>query len=257
MIKISILTPTLNCVDTLPDCLSSISNQTYKNIEHIILDGKSTDGTVEVIEEYLNESNTDIIFHCKLDKGIYDALNSGLKVVTGDVVGFLHSDDLYANNDVLSKIATVFEDHSICAVYGDLQLISRQDITKVIRHWVSKPFKFRYLKWGWMPPHPTLYVRRDWYSKINGFDPTYLISADYLSILKLFGQREFRSIYLPMVFVKARLGGVSNKSFRNTILKLKEDWSALRIYGFGIVESSIALIAKNITKLKQFKCKAD
>ena len=148
--------------------------------------------------------------------------------------GFLHADDRYATDVVLSKIAKAFEDPTVCAVYGDLEYVSQQDTSKVIRRWQGKPFNLRDLGWGWMPAHPTLYVRRDGYSKIGGFDVSDRIAADYLSILKLFTQPAFKTQYIPEVLVTMRLGGARNKSIKDIIKKSKEDWRALRSCHFSV-----------------------
>ena len=248
-ITISIVTATWNCAKTLPDCLASVTRQSYANREHVIVDGASTDGTIEVINQLIDQIAT---FNSEPDKGIYEALNKGIQLATGDVVGFLHADDFYASDDVLSKIAQAFEDPEVCAVYGDLEYVSQQDNSKVIRRWQSKPFSQKDLGWGWMPAHPTLYVRRGWYSKIGGFDIRYHIAADYASILKLFTQPNFKTIYIPDVLIRMRLGGASNKSLKNIIKKSKEDWRALRSCNFSIFNALRAIAWKNLSKLSQF-----
>lgn len=246
---ISIVTATWNCAKTLPDCLASVARQSYANREHVIVDGASTDGTVEVINQHIDQIST---FTSERDNGIYDALNKGIQLTTGDVVGFLHADDLYASDIALAKIAQAFEDPNVCAVYGDLEYVSQQDTAKIIRHWRSRPFNSKDLGWGWMPAHPTLYVRREWYSRIGGFDISYRIAADYLSILQLFTQPDFQAVYIPEVLVTMRLGGVSNRSVKSIIKKSKEDWYALRSCGFSTPSALKAITWKNLSKLTQF-----
>ena len=248
-LKITVITATYNSYKTLPNCFDSIYAQDFLNREHIVIDNVSTDSTSEVIKKYIKNI---AVFKSEPDKGIYDALNKGLSLATGDIVGFLHADDFYASKNVLSTIAAAFEDKSVCAVYGDLQYVSRRDSLKVIRHWKSKPFDKGDLKFGWMPPHPTLYVRREWYESIGGFDINYNVSGDYLSILKLFGNPEFNSVYLPHVFVNMRLGGVSNGSIKALLNKSIEDWQILRSCKFGVMDALRALIWKNLRKLIQF-----
>ena len=248
-ITISVVTATWNCASTLPDCLASVARQNYVHREHVIVDGASTDGTIDVVHQHLDQIT---IFKSEPDRGIYDALNKGIQLATGDVVGFLHADDLYASDDVLSKIAKAFEDPGVCAVYGDLEYVSQQDTSKVIRRWRSKPFNKQDLGWGWMPAHPTLYVRRELYSRIGGFDISYRIAADYLSILKLFTQPNFKTRYLPDVLVTMRLGGASNKSLKAIVKKSKEDWRALRNCDFNLPSALRAIVWKNISKLSQF-----
>jgi glycosyltransferase len=246
---ISVVTATWNCAKTLPDCLASVARQSYANREHVIVDGASTDGTIDVINQHIDQIAT---FKSERDKGIYDALNKGIQLATGDVVGFLHGDDLYASDDVLSKIVKAFEDPKVCAVYGDLEYMSQQDTSKVIRRWRSKLFSPQDLYWGWMPAHPTLYVRREWYSRIGGFDINYRIAADYLSILQLFTQPDFKTVYIPDVLVRMRLGGTSNKSLKAIVKKSKEDWRALRSCHFSVFNASRAIAWKNLSKLSQF-----
>jgi len=246
---ISVVTATWNCVNTLPDCLASVARQSYPHREHIIIDGASTDGTIDLIKQHIDQI---AIFKSERDKGIYDALNKGIRMATGDVVGFLHADDLYASDEVLAKVAKAFEDPAVCAVYGDLQYVSQKDTAKVIRHWQSNRFNQRDLGWGWMPAHPTLYVRREWYARIGGFDISYRIAADYHSILKLFKQPDFETVYLPEVLVTMRLGGASNRSLKAIIRKSKEDWRALRSCDFSLPHALRAIAWKNLGKLSQF-----
>jgi glycosyltransferase len=248
-VTISVVTATWNCAQTLPDCLASVARQTYANKEHVIIDGASTDGTIELINHYMDQIAS---FKTEPDKGIYDALNKGIQLATGDVVGFLHADDFYASDDVLFTIAKAFDDPEVCAVYGDLQYVSQQNTSKVVRHWRSKSFNPKDLIRGWMPAHPTLYVRRDWYTKIGGFDVSYRIAADYLSILKLFTQPDFKTVHIPEVLVKMRLGGVSNKSLITIINKSKEDWRALRSCHFSVPNALRVIMWKSLSKLSQF-----
>jgi glycosyltransferase involved in cell wall biosynthesis len=249
IIKISVVTATWNCAKTVQDCLRSIGNQSYKNLEHIIVDGASTDGTIDIINSH---SSQIAVFRSEPDKGIYDALNKGIHLSTGDVIGFLHADDFYASDDVLLKIAKVFEDPSVCAIYGDLEYVGLEDSLQVVRRWRGCSFNKRDLRLGWMPAHPTFYVRREWYHYIGGFDTSYRISADYLSILQMFNYENFNSVYIPNVLVKMRLGGASNKSVSAIIKKYSEDWRALRSCNFGLFGSIIAILSKNLTKLSQF-----
>ena len=183
------------------------------------------------------------------DEGIYDALNKGIALATGDVIGFLHADDFYANPDVLSAIADRFRDHSVDAVYGDLQYVSQLNPDKIIRHWHTRTFTERRLKRGWMPPHPTLYIRKPWYERIGGFDTRYRIAADYFFMLQLFSHSDFDACYIPDVLVKMRVGGASNRSVNNIIQKSREDFDALRRTGVGGINT---LLAKNLRKLGQF-----
>lgn len=247
--KFSIITATWNCEATIADCLASVSGQTWPYRQHIVVDGASTDGTLAILNAH-RELLAALL--SQPDHGIYDALNKGLNLATGDVVGFLHADDLYTHSQVLQRVAEVFVDPSVCAVYGDLQYVQRNDITRVVRHWQSTPVTPARLSWGWMPPHPTLYVRRNWYQRIGGFNTQFRIAADYLSILQLFSTPKFKSVYLPEVLITMRLGGASNSSIRTILEKSMEDWRALRSCDFSVLGALRALAWKNLSKLSQF-----
>lgn len=251
MIRISIITATWNCADTVVDCLASVASQDYPEREHVVIDGASRDNTLAVLEAHRAQL---AVLVSEPDKGIYDALNKGIAQASGDVVGFLHADDIYAGPEVLSRIAAAFEANpELDAVYGDLQYVRKDDTSHVVRYWKSTPFSATRLRRGWMPPHPTLYVRRSCYDRIGGFDTSYRIAADYDSILKFFTQRDFQTQYLPTVFVKMRLGGASNRTLKAIFKKSREDWRALRRSGAGIVRAMIALVCKNLSKIGQFK----
>lgn len=248
--KISVITTVYNAKETIVDCLDSVAEQTYCHREHIVIDGGSSDGTLTLLQQRY-EQLTDLV--SEPDDGIYDGLNKGIALATGEVIGFLHSDDVFTSKHVLKKVASIFEaDDSVSAVYGDLLYVQRSMPDRVIRTWQSSSFVPHLLKQGWMPPHPTLYVRREWYELIGGFDTRYRIAADYFSILELFAQPNFKTVYLPEVMIKMRLGGLSNHSLGALFQKSSEDWDALRRSGFGILDATRALILKNLTKVQQF-----
>ena len=244
--KISIITATFNRVDTVAQALASVQGQTWKQVEHIVIDGASTDGSLPVIEAQRDRL---AVLVSEPDRGMYDALNKGIQRATGDVVGFLHSDDLFADEKVLARIAAAFEDPDVEAVYGDLQYVSKDDPDVVVRYWRSGKFSQSRLGWGWMPPHPTLYVRRSVYQRLGGFDLRYRIAADYDTMLRFLGKGKVRAAYIPEVLVKMRLGGASNRSVNNIVRKSWEDYLVLRRNGVGGVG---ALAWKNMRKVKQF-----
>jgi len=243
---ISVITATRNCRNTIEQCLASVAAQTWLDRQHIVVDGASSDGTLELLEAHRSQFS---VLVSEPDCGIYDALNKGLAYATGEVVGFLHADDIYARPDVLALIAEAFTDPEVGAVYGDVQYVRKDDVSKVVRNWHSGHFSHRRLAWGWMPPHPSLYVRRSWYARVGAFETDYRISADYLSVLKLFSQPTLNAVYVPALFVKMRVGGASNRSIRNMIVKSSEDLNALRRTGVGGLG---ALVWKNISKLPQW-----
>jgi len=248
-LKISLVTAVYNREDTILDALKSAQSQSYKNVEHVIIDGASTDATLDLIEKSAT-AHTRVF--SEADSGIYDALNKGIARATGDVIGLLHSDDFFASDTVLTKVAAAFADPNIDAVYGDLDYVAKADTTRIIRHWKSGNFTKAKLRRGWMPPHPTLFLRKSVFERFGDYDTTYQISADYDAILRWFGKEKLAAAYLPEVLVKMRVGGESNKSLKKILQKSREDYRALRrnnIGGFG------ALFWKNASKIQQFIAK--
>ena len=253
LLKISIITATYNSLETLPTTLKSIVEQNYENIECVVIDGKSTDGTLKIIYKYQID-NPDISFKIisEKDSGIYDALNKGIFNATGDIIGFLHSDDMLASSNILTKIAEEFIKTDVNGVYGDLQYVNRDNTNNVIRYWKSKKFHPKLIKQGWMPAHPTLFLKREVYKSQGYFDLSYKIAADYDLMLRILKDQTLKFSYLPTVITKMRLGGASNKSIKNIIKKTMEDYHAIRSNNIGGV---ITLLLKNISKIKQFLIK--
>lgn len=246
MIKISIVTAVYNSCETVAAALDSALAQSDVNIELVVIDGGSTDGTLEVLRSYADRLD---VLVSEPDCGIYDALNKGIRRVSGDVVGFLHSDDLFADAGVLSRIAAAFAEPAVEVVYGDLHYVRKDNPEQVVRYWRAGEFAGRRLGWGWMPPHPTLYVRRSVYEQIGLFDTSFRIAADYDFILRMLGRGGVGVHYIPEVLVKMRVGGASNRSLRNIVRKSREDLRALRRNGVGGLG---ALAWKNLSKLPQF-----
>ncbi|WP_417762096.1 glycosyltransferase family 2 protein [Shewanella sp.] len=244
--KISIITATWNSESTIVDTLLSLASQSYQNTEFIVVDGASKDTTLKIVNGH--EGLIDIIIS-EPDQGIYDALNKGITVATGDVIGFLHSDDIFASVDTLDKVASAFADNATDAVYGDLDYVSKDDTSRVIRHWQSGEFVKSKFKNGWMPPHPTFYMRKKHYQKLGGFNLSYRIAADYESILRYLWQENLNVNYIPEVLVKMRVGGESNRSLQNIIRKSKEDWRAMKSNGIAPLP---AILGKNLSKIPQF-----
>jgi glycosyltransferase involved in cell wall biosynthesis len=246
VMKVSIITAVFNREHFISDAIESLQNQTHPEIEHVVIDGASTDGTLELLRSRLDRN---AVLVSEPDKGIYDALNKGLVRATGEIIGLLHSDDLFANNLVLADVAKVFNDPAIDAVYGDLQYVSKANTDNVIRHWVADEYSRNRLDWGWMPPHPALFLRRSVIEHWGGFDTRFRIAADYDAILRYFGKGAIRSAYIPRVLVKMRVGGESNRSIARVMRKSREDYRALKgngVGGFG------ALVWKNVSKVGQF-----
>jgi glycosyltransferase involved in cell wall biosynthesis len=245
-LTISVVTAVRNARSTIEACLESLSGQTYPHRQHVVVDGLSTDGTAELIRKH--SSMIDVLVS-ERDTGIYNALNKGIARCKGDVVGFLHADDTYAHECVLAKVAEAFRDPEIDVVYGDLLYVRKANLGRTIRHWKAGRFERGKLARGWMPPHPTMYVRREIYVSLGAFDESYRIAADYDCILRIFANPRLRATYLPEVLVKMRLGGASNSSLKNVLRKSAEDYRALRRNRVG---GLVALLCKNLRKLHQF-----
>ncbi|MEC8011009.1 MAG: glycosyltransferase family 2 protein [Pseudomonadota bacterium] len=249
MLKVSVITVCYNSVSSVERTLVSVINQKYMNVEYIVIDGGSSDGTVDIIQKYINNISC---FISESDNGIYDALNKGISYSTGDIICFLHSDDVYAHDQVIFNVVENFKNNdTLDAVYGDLKYYyNNSDV--VSRYWVSREFSKKLLTRGWMPPHPTLFLRKSVYLNYGVFDTSYKISADYDFILRVFSANGFNSIYVKDVLVNMSLGGVSNASFKNILIKSKEDFHCLLSNGFGRYSALFALFIKNISKVSQF-----
>jgi glycosyltransferase len=244
--KISIVTATYNSSATIADTLESVKSQTFQDIEHIIVDGLSGDETLNIVSRYPHVTNV----ISEMDKGIYDAMNKGILASTGDVVGILNSDDFYPNEEILSKVAAIFNEKDCDAVYGDLQYVDRTDVTKVTRNWKAGKYTKDLFKWGWMPPHPTFFVKRSVYEKFGLFNLNMKTAADYELMLRLIHRHNISIEYLPTVIVKMRVGGVSNKNFLNRINANKEDKEAWNVN--GLTPFWFTLYLKPIRKISQF-----
>jgi len=246
MLKISVITAVYNRVGTIGNALDSVQQQTWPEIEHVVIDGASDDGTLGILEAHRDQLAALV---SEPDKGIYDALNKGIALVSGDVVGLMHSDDFYADNRVLERVATAFVDPTVDGVYGDLDYVTKDDSSIIMRRWCSGEYHSTRLPWGWMPPHPALFWRRSVVGKLGGYDATLRISADYDLILRYLWLGGLALDYIPEVLVKMRVGGKSNCSLSHMVRKSYEDYLALRrnnVGGFG------ALAMKNIRKIPQF-----
>lgn len=244
--RISVITACYNSVSTVLDTLQSVASQTHSDIEHIIIDGGSIDGTMDILQSHRAQFAALV---SEPDGGIYNALNKGILRATGDVVGVLHSDDLFANDTIVSRVATAFADPVVDAVYGDLDYVFRSDTSKVIRRWRAGHYSRGKLSQGWMPPHPTLFVRREIYARWGCFDIRYRIAADYDFLLRILDRADLRLVYIPEVLVKMRVGGKSNRSLSHILRKSYEDYLALRRNGVG---GLVTLCWKNLSKLGQF-----
>ena len=250
--KICIITATFNSSKTISDTIESILKQDYKNFHHLIIDGNSSDNTLEIIDSYKCENITVI---SEGDNGIYDAMNKGLLNANGDIVGFLNSDDLYSNDRVLSNIASVFEDHQTQACYGDLVYVNYEN-NKIVRYWKSGIYKTNLFAKGWCPPHPTFYVRKNLIEKYGIFDTSFKLAADSEYMMRLMEKNKVKVSYINKVLVRMRLGGGTSKNISNIIKENLEIFKALRLNNikFSVL---VFLASKFLNKLIQMLHKND
>lgn len=246
--KVSIITVVLNNRSYIEDCISSVLNQSYDEIEYIIVDGGSTDGTIEVIKKYADRISRWI---SETDQGIYDAMNKGIKLASGDVIGFLNADDIYYDVNVLGDIMSVMSDVSIDACYSDLVYVDKNNLSKVVRYWRSHEFKAGFFKKGWVPAHPTFFARRSVYDQYGYFDLMYKLAADFELMARLLEHHKIRVRYIPRMSVKMRIGGATNKSLENIVKQNFEIFRACRKNDIKISPVSF-LMNKSITRLRQF-----
>jgi len=226
ILKISVITVAYNSARTLGDTLKSVAAQSHPDVEHLLIDGGSTDGTADLVRLHGQHLAR---YVCEPDCGIYDAMNKGL--ATGDVVGFLNSDDIYAGPTALASVARGLADPAVDAVFGDLVFVDPVDTSRVMRYWKASPHKPGACGRGWMPPHPTLYVRRSVLQECGGFNLAYRLQADFELILRLFELQHLRAAYLPEVLVRMRMGGATTGSVRNVLRGNLEAARACRQHG--------------------------
>ena len=247
MLKVSIITAVLNNRKTIEECMQSIINQTYQHRECIVIDGGSTDGTMDLLKKYENRM-TKIV--SERDNGIYDAMNKGIKLATGDVIGILNSDDIYNDATVIESVANAIMENNVDSCYGDLVYVDKKNPDKVVRYWKSCIYRNGLFKSGWMPPHPTFFVKREIYEKYGGFNTDFKIAADYELMLRFLEKYKISTCYIPEVLVKMRMGGMSNRSLKNLFIKSSEDYKAWKINNLN--GGIYTILLKNLCKLPQF-----
>ena len=246
--RISIITVCFNSANTIAETLASVAAQSHPDVEHIIIDGGSTDSTLQVIKTH-GAHVAKLI--SEKDKGIYDAMNKGIALATGDIVGFINADDFYLGSEVLSKVAEVFASPAVDACYGDLCYVGQENTAKTVRYWKSSVFQPLAFEDGWCPPHPTFFVRRLIYQQFGEFNLSYKIAADVELMMRFLEVCKIRSHYIPEVLVHMRMGGTTNKSLSNIIKQNVEILKALRSH--GLRASIWRLIgSKFISKGRQF-----
>ena len=245
--KVSIVTGTFNSQEFIGDCVASINSQIYADIDHIIIDGASSDDTVNKIE---NTPNRVSYLISEKDNGIYDAMNKGLKLASGDILGILNSDDFYNSNDIIQKVTQAFQDPNIDIVFGDLYYVNQQNPDKVVRKWCSGPFYKGAFKKGWHPAHPSFFVRKRIYETHGYFDLDFKLAADFELMLRFLEKHQLNSSYLDVPMVRMRLGGATNKSWSNIAKGNKECIAAFKKN--GIKAPSLYPVYRLLPKIKQF-----
>jgi len=244
--KISIITVSYNSAATIRDTIDSVLGQDYKNVEFIIVDGKSTDETAAIVQSYGTAITT---FISEKDKGLYDAMNKGIALATGEVIGILNSDDFYAHDQVLSKVASAFHENAD-GLYADLVYVSAENPKKIVRTWKSGNYTENAFLKGWMPPHPTFFVRRSVYEKYGRFTDQLKSAADYELMLRFIHKHKIPLVYLPEITVHMRAGGKSNASLKNRLKANKEDRLAWKLN--NLKPGTFTFLRKPLSKLAQF-----
>ena len=249
--KISIITATYNSEKTLRNTLENILGQTYQDYESIIVDGASKDGTMDLVREFEPRFQGRMKWISEPDKGIYDAMNKGIRMASGDVVGLLNSDDFYTSNDVLETIAKTFEGSDIDACYGDIHYVNDNDLEKCVRYYSSAKFTPKRMMYGYIPAHPSFYCRKEVYQKYGLFDTSFKIAADFEQLLRLIYVEKIKTEFIPKDFVTMRTGGASNASISSRIAIMKE-----HLRGFkknGIRNNCFRLSLRYFSKLLEYK----
>ena len=246
MTKISIITVVYNNSKTIGWAIESILAQDYPNIEHIIIDGASTDGTLDIIKSY---SDRIAKFISEPDKGIYDAMNKGLKLATGDIIGILNSDDFYASNTAISDIVREFDTKKVDLVFGDLVFVKPEDLNKIVRTYSTPDFHPDKFAWGWMPPHPTCYIKKSVYQRYGYFKTDYRIAADYEILTRFMAKHRITYSHIPKVLIKMRTGGVSTRNLKSNRILNQEIVRCCAEN--GIKTNALKVYSKYLTKVSQ------
>ncbi len=249
--KVSIITTAYNSETTISETIKSVLQQNYSDIDYWIIDGQSTDRTMDIVRSYENKFNGRMHYLSEKDNGLYDAMNKGIKSCTGDIVGFLNSDDYFTSDDVIENIAKAFENNDIDAVYGDIHFIHDKEPDKIVRYYSSALFSPFWLRFGFMPAHPSFYVRRYIYEKYGMYSLEYKIASDYDIMVRLFYKHHIRTSYIKKDFVTMRTGGISTKNLKNRFLITREDVKACRNY--GMYTNIFFISIKYFYKIFEFK----
>lgn len=250
-IMISIITATYNSAETINDTIKSVLCQTNKDFEYIIVDGGSTDETIDIVKSYESEFSGKLKWVSEKDKGIYDAMNKGIKMASGDIIGILNSDDYYTSDDILQTIADAFKCQNVDAIYGDIHFIKDGVPDKCVRYYSSRLFSPFWLRFGFMPAHPSFYCKRDVFDKSGLYRLDYKIGSDYEMMVRLFRKHKISSRYVPKDFVTMRTGGASNSNLQSRLTLIKEDVKACR--DNGIYTNELFICLKFLYKIFEFR----
>ena len=248
--KVTIITVTYNSEAYILDCINSVGRQDYKNIEHIIVDGLSSDNTIKIIRQ---NQTTVSKWISEKDNGMYDAINKGIQMATGEIIGILNSDDLLASTDVISSIVKCFENKETNTLYGDLVYVDTKDTNKILRIWKGSSYKRIRFSFGWMPAHPTFYMRKSIMEKYGGYDSLFLTAADFEFMSRLLYKYKVSSFYLPKLIIKMRIGGQSNATLSKRLIANRMDYLAMKKN--NILFPRLISILKPLRKIPQF-CKS-
>lgn len=249
--KVSIITTSFNSANTIRDTICSVLRQTYHDIEYIVKDGGSTDGTVDILKEYEPKFCGRMKWISEKDKGIYDGMNKGILMSTGDVVGTLNSDDFFTDEHVIENMVKAMEEKKVDAIYGDIHFVKDCDPKTTVRYYSSKHFKPFWLRFGFMPAHPSFYLKRDVYKKAGLYKTDYKIGSDFEMMVRLFHKYRISYYYLPQDFVTMRSGGASTRNINSHITLLHEDVKACREN--GIYSNRLIIALKYLYKATEFK----
>ena len=248
---ISIITATFNSAKTLKDTIQSVLRQTNKDFEYLIIDGGSTDETIAIVKSYESEFSGRLKWVSEKDQGIYDAMNKGIKMASGDVVGILNSDDYFTSDDILQTVDNAFKSHEIDAIYGDIHFIRDGNPQKCVRYYSSRMFRPFWLRFGFMPAHPSFYCKREVFEKAGLYSLDYKIGADYEMMVRLFKRHKIKSLYVNKDFVTMRTGGASNNNVRSRLTLIEEDVKACRVN--GIYTNRFFIMLKFLYKIFEFR----
>ena len=243
--KVSVITVCYNAVSTIESSIRSVMEQDYEDVEYLVIDGGSKDGTVDLIKQYLPHIHH---FISEPDRGIYDALNKGIAKASGDIIGVLHANDCFAGRNTLRIVADNFKEKQVDAVYGNLVFLNEKQ--QIVRKWLSKPCKRTLLELGWMPPHPALFIKKEVYNRFGNYRLDFGTAADYELILRFFYRHRIKTHHVDHVFIKMLTGGISNKSILNHVIGNINDFKAMKMH--RLRAPFVAIVSKPLQKVIQF-----